>query len=99
MLRKAQFVFYCFLFCSGLLNAQTERYKEITNPNLTTINSEPARASFRSYTDENTAFNNDKKDTYYLSLNGEWKFAAIGDAFEDKSIVNTIIRVVKDYNK
>ena len=31
--------------------------------------------------------------------NGEWKFAAIGDAFEDKSIVNTIIRVVKDYNK
>lgn len=74
MLRKAQFVFYCFLFCSGLLNAQTERYKEITNPNLTTINSEPARASFRSYTDENTALSNDKKDTYYLSLNGEWKF-------------------------
>ena len=31
--------------------------------------------------------------------NGEWKFAAIGDAFEDKSIVQTIIRVVKDYNK
>lgn len=31
--------------------------------------------------------------------NGEWKFAAIGDAFEDESIVNTIIRVVKDYNK
>lgn len=31
--------------------------------------------------------------------NGEWKFAAIGDAFEDKSIVNTIVRVVKDYNK
>lgn len=31
--------------------------------------------------------------------NGEWKFAAIGDAFEDKSIVHTIVRVVKDYNK
>lgn len=31
--------------------------------------------------------------------NGEWKFAAIGDAFEDKSIIHTIARVVKDYNK
>lgn len=31
--------------------------------------------------------------------NGEWKFAAIGDAFEDKSIVFTIARVIKDYNK
>lgn len=29
--------------------------------------------------------------------NGEWKFAAIGDAFEDRSIVHTIARVVKDY--
>lgn len=31
--------------------------------------------------------------------NGEWKFNAIGDAFEDRSIVNTIARVIKDYNK
>lgn len=31
--------------------------------------------------------------------NGEWKFAAIGDAFEDKNIALTITRVVKDYNK
>lgn len=31
--------------------------------------------------------------------NGEWKFAAIGDAFEDPSIVHTIARVIKDYNK
>lgn len=31
--------------------------------------------------------------------NGEWKFAALGDAFEDKSIVHTIVRVMKDYNK
>lgn len=30
---------------------------------------------------------------------GEWKFAAIGDAFEDKNIVLTIARVMKDYNK
>ena len=31
--------------------------------------------------------------------NGEWKFAAIGDAFADPSIVNTIARVAKDYSK
>lgn len=31
--------------------------------------------------------------------NGDWKFAAIGDAFEDKSIVHTIVRVMKDYSK
>ena len=31
--------------------------------------------------------------------NGQWKFNAIGDAFEDKNIVATIARVIKDYNK
>lgn len=31
--------------------------------------------------------------------NGEWKFNAIGDAFPDKGIVNTIVRVIKDYSK
>lgn len=31
--------------------------------------------------------------------NGNWKFAAIGDAFEDKTIVHTIVRVVRDYSK
>lgn len=31
--------------------------------------------------------------------NGEWKFAAIGDAFEDRSIVQTIARVIRDYSK
>ncbi len=31
--------------------------------------------------------------------NGEWKFAAIGDAFPDKSVVLTIARVMKDYSK
>lgn len=30
--------------------------------------------------------------------NGEWKFNAIGDAFPDRSIVNTIGRVMKDYS-
>ena len=31
--------------------------------------------------------------------NVEWKFAALGDAFEDRSIVHTIARVIKDYSK
>ena len=31
--------------------------------------------------------------------NGEWKFAAIGDAFEDANIIQTISRVFKDYSK
>lgn len=31
--------------------------------------------------------------------NGDWKFAAIGDAYPDKSIINTIARVMKDYSK
>jgi tellurium resistance protein TerZ len=30
---------------------------------------------------------------------GEWKFSAIGDAFEDSNIVQTIARVTKDYSK
>lgn len=30
---------------------------------------------------------------------GEWKFAAIGDSFEDPSIVHTIVRVIKDYSR
>lgn len=31
--------------------------------------------------------------------NGEWKFVALGDAFEDRTIINTIVRVMKDYVK
>lgn len=31
--------------------------------------------------------------------NGDWKFAAIGDAYEDRNIVQTIARVFKDYSK
>lgn len=30
---------------------------------------------------------------------GDWKFAAIGDAHPDPSIVNTIVRVMNDYSK
>ncbi len=30
---------------------------------------------------------------------GDWKFAAIGDAYEDRNIIETIIRVTKSYSK
>lgn len=31
--------------------------------------------------------------------NGNWKFAAIGNAYEDRSIIHTIARVIRDYSK
>ena len=31
--------------------------------------------------------------------NGDWKFAAVGDAFEDRTIAVTIARVARDYSK
>ena len=31
--------------------------------------------------------------------NGDWKFAAIGDAFADRIITETIVRVMRDYSK
>lgn len=31
--------------------------------------------------------------------NGEWKFAAIGDSYDDPTIVHTISRVMEDYSK
>ena len=31
--------------------------------------------------------------------NSDWKFAAIGDAFEDRGIAMTIVRVARDYSK
>lgn len=64
------FVVYVFL-CM----AQTDRYTEITNPQLVGINKEPARASFISYKDEQSALaNNLQNNADYLLLNGIWKF-------------------------
>lgn len=58
------------------LSAQSSnRYDDITNPNLTSINREPARSTFTSYITEADAVINDRKNgTFRLSLNGKWKF-------------------------
>ncbi len=66
-----------FLTVIGTCFAQTqpERYKEITNPKLTNINREPARASFTSYVDDESALKNQPSSgAFHLSLNGKWKF-------------------------
>ncbi|MDR0546443.1 MAG: DUF4981 domain-containing protein [Dysgonamonadaceae bacterium] len=65
-MKKTSFIaFVCMLIC-GSSFAQSNRYSEITNPDLTNINREPARASFRPHSGDGTSD--------YLSLNGTWKF-------------------------
>ena len=63
------------MFSVALQAQQSDRYAEITNPELTCINRETPRCTFTSYTNEQFAINNDRKTgTYRLSLNGTWKF-------------------------
>ncbi len=55
---------------------QSERYSEITNPKLIHINKEPAKASFFSFDDVDSALGaslTSKGDNFIL-LNGIWKF-------------------------
>lgn len=55
---------------------QKDRYSEITNPKLVHINKEPARASFFSFKDVDSAVKapySSKGDEFIL-LNGTWKF-------------------------
>ncbi len=65
------------LSLSGIAFAQQQenRFAELTNPRLIDINKLPAHASFSSYTDATSALNNELENgSYYLSLNGIWKF-------------------------
>ena len=62
-------------FLPVALAAQEDRYAQITNPKLTSINKEPPRSTFTSYTNEADAVVNDRKNgTFRISLNGKWKF-------------------------
>lgn len=55
--------------------SQENRYNDITNPDLTSINTVAPRASFMSYDNfTDAADDNNSEGTYYLSLNGTWKF-------------------------
>ena len=65
------------LSLSGTTIAQQQqnRFAELTNPRLVDINKLPAHASFSSYTDASSALNDESRNgSYYLSLNGVWKF-------------------------
>ena len=63
-----------FLPIAGMAQ-DSDRYATITNPELTSIGREAPRSTFTSYTNEDDAVRNNRKDgTYRLSLNGTWKF-------------------------
>ena len=74
--------FYLFtlstLVSVGVLFAQKQenRYAEITNPKLVSINKLPARSSFFSFrgADEAEKAANSQKGSDFLLLNGTWKF-------------------------
>lgn len=67
--------FVCLVLFPLTLVAQEERYEQITNPKLTSINKEPPRSTFTSYVTEEDAIIDDRiHGTFRLSLNGKWKF-------------------------
>ncbi|MDP4238849.1 MAG: glycoside hydrolase family 2 TIM barrel-domain containing protein [Bacteroidota bacterium] len=71
---------YCFAFNPA------DRYKEITDPTITTINREIPRASFFSFDSEEKAEENlPFRMSYYQKLNGVWKFQ-YADNFDENSV-------------
>ncbi len=64
------------LLSSALFGQQQQnRFAEITDQNLVSINKLAPHATFVSYTDEVSAWTADKiGGSYFLSLNGTWKF-------------------------
>lgn len=84
-MNKKYFLLTCLAAFPFALTAQeNNRYEEITNPKLTSINREPARSTFTSYVTEADAVINDRKNgTFRLSLNGKWKFHYV-ETFADR---------------
>lgn len=84
-MNKKYFLLTCLAaFPFGLTAQENNRYEEITNPKLTSINREPARSTFTSYVTEADAVINDRKNgTFRLSLNGKWKFHYV-ETFADR---------------
>lgn len=74
----------CLAILPLAVHAQGERYKQITDPKLTSIHREAPRSTFTSYTNEKDAAVNNRKDgTLRLSLNGKWKFNYV-DSFSTR---------------
>ena len=56
-------------------SACTDYYKQLTNPNLLSINQEKPRATFVTYGNEEQAIRNNRSESpFYQLLNGTWKF-------------------------
>ena len=67
------------VFIPLALQAQEDRYDQLTNPKLTSINKEAPRSTFTSYATEEDAIVNDRTNgASRLSLNGKWKFNYVG---------------------
>lgn len=65
----------CLLSTPIFGQQQENRFAEITDPQLLSINKLPPHASFTSYVDETSALNKDMANgSFYLPLNGTWKF-------------------------
>ena len=73
-MKKLTFI-TCLVLLSLALQAQEDRYDQLTNPKLTSINKEAPRSTFTSYATEEDAIVNDRTNgASRLSLNGKWKF-------------------------
>lgn len=76
-MNKKYFLLTCLAAFPFALTAQeNNRYEEITNPKLTSINREPARSTFTSYVTEADAVINDRPSACPLTGNGNsimWK--------------------------
>ena len=86
MVKKYLLSILCLSFVINLFSQkQSERFAEITNPNLVHINKMPAHASFVSYSKMADAQNlvraNDLEN--YIFLNGVWKFHYVNN-FDDR---------------
>ncbi len=73
------------MFPAGMVaQLQENRYAEITNPDLTSINRQDPRATFTSYISEEHALQNNRQDgTFRMLLNGKWQFNYV-DSFSTR---------------
>ncbi len=78
-------LFVAFLLSTTYAQEQDNRYAEITNPKLVSINKEAPRASFFSFRNSEEALAADyaSKGSDYLLLNGTWKFHYV-EAFDKR---------------
>ncbi|KAA6341328.1 Beta-galactosidase [termite gut metagenome] len=83
-MKKIVIFICCIIALPYIMQAQENRYEQITNPKLTSINKEAPRSTFTSYTNEEyAARNNRTAGTFHLSLNGKWKFNYV-ENFSDR---------------